>query len=167
MVELYVDKGLSLHGFGYNIPNMMGLFKLAYSNISHATPYRAFVETQTAVPRESIMDMMAEKIGMDPFEFRYLNAARPGDLTVNNRPFRETPVPGLMDMLRPKYEAAVAAAEKSSTPEKRRGVGVAIGGFHTAGAGDDGYADIELCDDGTFVSYHTWEDISSTRRVAP
>ncbi len=159
MVELYVDKGLSLHGFGYNIPNMMGLFKLAYSNISHATPYRAFVETQTAVPRESIMDMMAEKIGMDPFEFRYLNAARPGDLTVNNRPFRETPVPGLMDMLRPKYEAAVAEAEKSSTPEKKRGVGVAIGGFHTAGAGDDGYADIELCDDGTFVSYHTWEDM--------
>ncbi len=159
MVELYVDKGLSLHGFGYNIPNMMGLFKLAYSNISHATPYRAFVETQTSVPRESIMDMMAEKIGMDPFEFRYINAARPGDLTVNNRPFRETPVPGLMDMLRPKYEAAVAEAEKSSTPEKKRGVGVAIGGFHTAGAGDDGYADIELCDDGTFVSYHTWEDM--------
>ena len=89
MVELYADKGLSLHGFGYNIPNMMGLFKMGYSNISYATPYRSFVETQVAVPSESLMDMMAEKIGMDPFEFRYKNIARPGDLTVNNRPWRE------------------------------------------------------------------------------
>jgi len=159
MVELYVCKGLSLHGFGYNVPSMMGLFKMAHSNISYATTYRAFVETQTAVPSESIVDMMAEKIGMDPFEFRYKNIARPGDLTVNNRPWREYPLEGLMDMMRPKYEAAVEKARRESTPDKRRGVGIAIGGFHTAGPGDDGYVDLELCADDTFVMYNTWEDM--------
>jgi len=159
MIELYSSKGLSLHGFGYNVPNIMGLFKMAYSDISYATTYRSFVETQTAVASESIVDMMAERIGMDPFEFRYKNIARPGDLTVNNRPFREYPLEGLMDMLRPKYEAAVAAAKREGTPEKKRGVGIAIGGFHTAGPGDDGYVDLELCSDGTFVLYNTWEDM--------
>ena len=158
-VELYADKGLSLHCFGYDVPNLMGLFKMAYSNISYATPYRSFVETQVAVSTESLMDMMAEKMGMDPFEFRYKNVARPGALTINNRPFRETPVEGLMDMLRPKYEAAVAKARAESTPEKKRGVGIAIGGFHTAGAFDDGYADLEMGPDGTFISYNTWEDM--------
>jgi aldehyde oxidoreductase len=159
MVELYADKGLSLHGFGYNVPNMMGLFKMAHSNISYATPYRSFVETQVAMPSESMMDMMAEKLGMDPFEFRYKNIARPGDLTVNSRPFGEYPLEGLMDMMRPGYEAAVAKAKAESTPEKRRGVGITIGGFHTAGAFDDGYADLELAPGGCFINYNTWEDM--------
>ena len=159
MVELYACKGLSLHGFGYDIPNMLGLFKMAHSNISYATTYRAFVETQTAVPSESVMDMMAEKLGMDPFEFRYKNIQRPGALTPNNRAPREFPLEGLMDMMRPKYEAAVAKAKKESTPEKKRGVGIAIGGFHTAGPGDDGYIDLELCAGDTYVMYNTWEDM--------
>lgn len=159
MVELYACKGLSLHGFGYNVPNIMGLFKMGHSNISYATAYRSFVETQTAVPSESLMDMMAEKLGMDPFDFRYENIARPGDLSVNSRPLRQYPLEGLMDMMRPKYEAAVADAKKASTAEKARGVGIAIGGFHTAGPGDDGYVDLELASDGTFINYNTWEDM--------
>ena len=36
--------------------------------------------------------MMAKKIGMDPFEFRYKNVARPGDLNINQYPFREYPM---------------------------------------------------------------------------
>lgn len=159
MVELYADKGLSLHGFGYDVPNMMGLFKMAHSNISYATTYRSFVETQVAVASESLVDMMAEKLGMDPFEFRYKNVARPGALTVNSRPFAEYPLQGLMDMLRPKYEEAVARAKAESKSKKKRGVGIAIGGFHTAGAFDDGYADLELAPGDYFINYNTWEDM--------
>lgn len=159
MVELYVAKGLSLSGFGYNIPNVMGLFKIGHSNISYGTPYRAFVETQLSLPRESLVDMLAEKIGMDPFEFRYKNVLRPGDLTVNGVPPQETPLEGLLDLMRPKYEAAVAKAKAEDTPEKKRGVGIAIGGFHTAGPSDDGWVDLELMSDGTFVNYNTWEDM--------
>ncbi len=43
-------------------------------------------------------DMMAEKSEWIPFEFRYKNIARPGDLTCNNRLFHEYPMETLMDM---------------------------------------------------------------------
>ncbi len=158
-VEVYVDKSLTLHGFPYNFPNMMGLFKCATCNTSYGTPYRAFAAVQSSVPTDSMVDMMAEEIGMDPFEFRYKNIPRPGDLMSNSQPWHEYPLEEMMDMLRPKYQEAVARAKKESTPEKKRGVGISICGYLTANAGDTALVDLELASDGTFINYNTWEDV--------
>jgi aldehyde oxidoreductase len=157
--EVYLEKSFTLYGFPYSIPNIMGLMNTAHSNISYGTPYRAFAAVQASVPSESLVDMMAEKIGMDPFEFRYKNIARPGDLMSTGCPYHEYPLEEMMTMLRPKYEAMVAKAKKESTPEKKRGVGFALYGYLTGWANDSAQVDLELCSDGTIVNYNTWEDV--------
>ena len=63
---------------------------------------------------EAIVDMMAEKIGMDPFEFRYKNLLRPGDTIATNITLQEYPVPEMMDMIRPYYEEAKERAVRRS-----------------------------------------------------
>lgn len=67
--------------------------------------------------------MLAGRIGMDPFEFRYINVAREGDTCTTSVPYREYPMRAMMDMLRPHYRKAVEKARAESTPEHRRGVG--------------------------------------------
>jgi len=151
-------KAIYYIGFPYNIPNILGLAKAAFSNISYGTTYRSFATVQAFVASESIIDMMAEKLGMDPFEFRYKNIVRPGDLSSTNRPYKEYPVEKMMDMLRPKYEAAKARAKAESTPKKKRGVGISMGGFNTGDPIDSATVALELCPDGTFVHYSTWSD---------
>jgi aldehyde oxidoreductase len=153
-----IMKAIFYIGFPYKVPNIMGLAKSAFSNMSYGTTYRSFAAVQAFVASESIIDIMAENLGMDPFEFRYKNIIRPGDLSSTNRPFKEYPVEGMMDLLRPKYDAAVARAKAESTQEKKRGVGMAMGGFNTGDPIDTASIDLELMPDGTFVNYNTWED---------
>ena len=42
-----------------------------------------------------------------------------------------------MEQMKPHYEAAVAKAKAEDTPEKRRGVGIAIGGYNVTGLPSD------------------------------
>ena len=75
---------------------------------------------------ESLMDILAEKIGMDPLEFRYINVYRPGDTMPTGCELDVHPLPKLIEMMRPKYKLALERAKKESTPEKKRGVGVSV-----------------------------------------
>ena len=158
-IESLLCKAVFFMGFPYNIPNIQGMAKGAFSNISYGTTYRAFASVQAFTAMESMIDMMAEKVGMDPLEFRYKNVARPGDLTPNSRPYHEYPMEAMLDMLRPKYEAALKKAAAEDTPEKKRGVGISLGGYVTGDWIDSAEIDLELCPDGTFVNYNTWEDV--------
>jgi len=151
-------KAIYYIGFPYNVPNILGLAKATFSNTSYGTTYRSFATVQAYVASESIIDMMAEKLNMDPFEFRYKNIVRTGDLSCTNRPFKEYPVEAMMDLLKPKYEEAKARAQTSNTLKTKHGVGIAMGGFNTGDPIDSGLIDLEMCSDGTFVNYNTWED---------
>lgn len=92
------------------------------------------------------MDMMAEELGMDPFEFRYKNICREGDKNINSYVYPQYPMEKIMDTMRPIYEKAVADAKAADTPEKRRGVGIAWGGFNvTEGGGDSAELLLSLC----------------------
>ena len=103
-----------------------------------------------------MMDMMAEKIGMDPFEFRYKNIARPGDTNVNSMKFRDYPMEQLMDKMKPLYDEAVARCKKEDTPEVRRGVGIAWGGYNvTEGYDDQCTLGLEIAPGGKFIKYDT------------
>ncbi len=151
-------KAIYYIGFPYRISNILGLAKAAFSNTSYGTTYRSFACVQAFTASESIIDIMANQLGMDPFEFRYKNIVRPGDMSCTNRPFKEYPVEEMMDMLRPKYEEAKARVKSKSTASKKRGVGIAMGGFNTGDPIDSGSIALELCPDGTFINYNTWED---------
>ncbi|MDR0886681.1 MAG: molybdopterin-dependent oxidoreductase [Clostridiales Family XIII bacterium] len=145
--------------FPYVVPNVVGLARAAVTNHSFGTAYRGYGAPQAYTASEALVDMLAEKAGIDPFEFRYKNIARKGDLNINQHEFLQYPMEEMMDVMRPKYEAAVKRAKAEDTPEVRRGVGVAWGGYNV-GLGDEDVADvaIELMPDGTFTKYDTWQD---------
>ncbi|ATW23738.1 molybdopterin-dependent oxidoreductase [Candidatus Formimonas warabiya] len=152
-----VDKAVRFIGNPYHVPNINGIVKSALSNHSFGIMYRGFGSPQCYTSSEALMDMMAEKIGMDRFDFRYLNIARPGDLTVNSYPYREYPMQEMMDMMRPFYKEAVAQAKAESTASKKRGVGIVWGGYHVGGLRDKCEIELELNPDGSITHYNSWE----------
>jgi len=152
--------GIRFMGAPYTIPNAMGLSKAVISNHAVTTAYRAYGSPQCLFCSESLMDMMAEKIGMDPLELRYLNVYREGDVSLNGHKFSVYPMTAILDKLRPHYREAVERAKRESTPEKRRGVGIACGMYNvTTSANDHAEVALELNPDGTVTHYNTWEDL--------
>lgn len=147
-------------GFPYCIPNVRGLGRLAVSNHNFGCAYRGLGSPQVYTCSESLVDMLAEKMCMDPFEFRYLNVGRPGDLTINSRPYREISLEQLMNMMRPHYEEAKKRIAGLKAEGKICGVGVCVGGFNVSTGGHD-HAEValELNADGSITHYNTWEDM--------
>ena len=145
--------------FPYNIRNVAGLTRVAVTNHAFGTAYRGYGSPQAYTCSESLMDMLAEKAGIDPFEFRYTNIAREGDENLNQYKFLQYPMEKMMDNMRPYYEDAKKRAKAEDTPEKRRGVGIAWGGFKVGlGHIDEATVAIELVGDRKFRKYDTWQD---------
>ncbi|MCL1895464.1 MAG: molybdopterin-dependent oxidoreductase [Clostridiales bacterium] len=159
MADNLISKSIRFPGFGYNIPNVRALARAGFSNQTYGTAYRAFGNSQAYAMSESMVDMLAEKAGIDPFEFRYLNLAKPGDLNLNSRKYKEYPFKELMDRMRPYYDEAVAKAKAENTAEKMRGVGLALGGYNITGEiNDHSEVALGLNPDGTVTHYNSWED---------
>jgi len=169
--ELALDKGAySEHstvmsrairclGAPYHIPNALVLGKVVCTNNCFSTAFRAFGAPQAFAASEQIIDELAEKVGMDPLEFRYLNALRPGEKSILGHEYSVYPYPELLERMRPKYREALERAKRESTPEKRRGVGIACGQYVTASnIVDHSEVAMELNPDGTVTVYNTWQD---------
>ena len=99
---------------GYNIPNFKALARGGSSNHAFNTAYRGFGSPQIYTTTEALIDMTAEKARIDPWEFRYKNAARPGDLSINNRPYHDYVYPKLLEMAKPVYDQYKAEAEANA-----------------------------------------------------
>lgn len=146
--------------FPYNVPHVAALGRIANTNHNFATAYRSYGSPQAYTHSESMMDLMTEKLGLDPFEIRWRNIAREGDTTTASYDYPQYPMEEIMIKAKPVYEEMVEHAKKTSTPEKLRGVGVAWGGFNvTEGATDEAHADLELNPDGTITKYDTYQEL--------
>jgi len=76
---VYVVKKAGLHLSGpYYIPNIKVDTYTVYTNNPPSGAMRGFGVVQAAFVHESLMDLLAEKLGMDPWEIRYKNALEPG-----------------------------------------------------------------------------------------
>jgi aldehyde oxidoreductase len=145
---------------GYNIPNFKALARGGASNHAFNTAYRGFGAPQVYTATEALIDMAAEKVGMDPWEFRYLNAARPGDLTINSRPYHDYYYPAMLEKIKPVYDQYKAEAEAAKKEGRHVGVGLSLGGFIiTLGFIDKAEIALELNPDGGVTHYNTWQDI--------
>jgi aldehyde oxidoreductase len=156
--DLLTLRGSQFLGAGYGIPNIRGMGRTVCTNHGWGSAFRAYGSPQSFLASESLMDELAEKIGMDPLELRYINAYRPGDTTPVGQDPEVYSLPEMIDQMRPLYKAAKERAKEASTPEVKRGVGVSIGIY---GCGIDG-ADssevaVELTETGVTL-YATWED---------
>jgi len=156
--DLLTLRGAQFIGAGYNIPNIRGCGHTVATNHVWGSAFRAYGSPQSFLASESLMDDLAEKMGIDPLELRYRNVYRPGDTTPTGQSPEVYSLPEMIDKLRPLYQAAVERAKRESTPEKKKGVGVSIGVYGCGLDGVDGAeADVELTKQGVTV-YANWHD---------
>lgn len=145
-------------GSGYDIKNIRGLGRTVATNHIWGSAFRAYGSPQAFLASESVMDELAEKMGMDPFELRYKNVYRPGSTTPTGQEPEVSSFVEMFDAMRPKYLAAKEKAKKESTTEFKKGVGVSLGIY---GCGLDGTDSseiaVELTKTGVTV-YTSWED---------
>jgi aldehyde oxidoreductase len=155
-----IEKQVRFTFFPYHVPHVAGLTRVANTNHTFGTAYRSYGSPQAYALSEALMDMLAERAGIDPFEFRWRNIARPGQTNINSFPFKEYPMEEMMNRMRPYYEKAVAEAKAADTPEKRRGVGIAWGGFNvTEGGTDQCTIILELTPDNMITKHDTWQEM--------
>lgn len=145
-------------GAGYDIKNIRANHKTVATNHAWGSAFRAYGSPQSFLASETAMDMLAEKIGMDPFDLRYKNIYRPGATTPNGCEPDIYSLEKMFDILRPKYEEAKKRVKEMSTDEVKYGVGLSLGIY---GCGLDGVdsseAHAELTPKGVTI-YDSWED---------
>lgn len=78
-----VGRAASYSGAGpYEVPNIELHSRTLYTNKVFSTAYRGFGHLETHWIMERQMDLVAQKLGMDPYEFRMKNVLRDGSVTI-------------------------------------------------------------------------------------
>ena len=167
--ELYGDTGAyaslgekvmeraTTHSTGpYEIPHVSSDCYAMYTNNPPAGAFRGFGVTQSTFAIESMLDMLAKELGMDPVDLRRKNALREGSVTSTGQVLRESV--GLLDCItRVETELEKRGGDQPFASRieghLRKAWGFAIGYKNTGfggGATDAATADVELLSDGTF-----------------
>ncbi|HET6846005.1 MAG TPA: xanthine dehydrogenase family protein molybdopterin-binding subunit, partial [Anaerolineales bacterium] len=176
--ELYGDTGAyaslgdkvmtraTTHSAGpYEVPHVRADCYAMYTNNPPAGAFRGFGVTQSAFAVETMMDMLAERLRLDPVELRRRNALKVGSVTNTGQVLGESV--GLMDciekvrdeMLRQAQEHCGVAPENifkphasKDSPNHVHAWGFSVGYKNTGlggGAPDKAGAEVELYDDGS------------------
>lgn len=141
----------------YKMPNYRYLGTRIYTNLPASGAFRGHGVPQPRFAFESLLDMIAEDLGLDPIEIRLRNAMTPNTRTCN-----------ALDISSCEFTATLQRArdtskwiEKKGKLPRGRGIGVGCGGF-VSGAGYPVYrsdfphsnAVIRVHEDGTGVTLH-------------
>jgi xanthine dehydrogenase molybdenum-binding subunit len=92
----------------YRVPNVDVESKAVYTNNPNGGAMRGFGSNQAQFAMEGVMDILAEKVGVDGWDIRYLNALDPGDQFATGQVMRES-VRGMkasLDAVKSLYKAA-------------------------------------------------------------
>lgn len=143
----------------YEMPHAKADCYAMYTNNPPAGAFRGFGVTQSCFAVESMMDMVAENLGIDPIEIRRLNALNIGSTTNTGQVLTESV--GLLECIQQvqmqlnthtngdPFESRVV----SGASHLRRAWGFAVAYKNTGlggGAPDKAAAEVELCADGVF-----------------
>jgi xanthine dehydrogenase molybdenum-binding subunit len=124
----------------YRIPNVDVEAKAVYTNNPNAGAMRGFGSNQAQFAMEGVMDILAERVGVDGWDIRDRNILNPGDAFGTGQIMRES-VRGIRETL-----AAVKSVYKSAT---YKGIGC---GIKSTGLGngtiEGGYIVIRVVDGG-------------------
>jgi CO/xanthine dehydrogenase Mo-binding subunit len=126
----------------YAIPSANVERMAVYTNTIPAGIVRAPADVQTLFAVESMIDMIAEQLGIDPLEMRMRNAIAPGDTDLENNPYAE-----------PRGREVLAALREAigwdTPPAPGRGRGIAFTARHIAGGKTSLYVTAQ--EDGTIA----------------
>jgi aldehyde oxidoreductase len=165
-IEFVVDKGAyfllgpviptrALHMLtsSYHFPDLYAMAKEAYTNNASGGAARGAGPPQVAYALECALDMLAEKLKIDPLELRKMNSLKPGQTQATGQAAEQWPFPELCDAIRPAYEKAKKEAAAFKKGTMRRGVGIAAHTFGIAESGDAADLAVEIDPDDGITIY--------------
>jgi aldehyde oxidoreductase len=162
--EILVDKGpyfvphtigraLKTLSGSYFIPNVKARGRMAYTNNPWGGASRGNGQPQVAFALECAMEMIAEKLDIDPWEFRFRNSLEPGQAKSSGHVPTEWPFPKIMDAIRPHYERAVQDAKAHEDGPVKWGVGLGAGAHGVGMTAEAAVAAVGLDADGGVTVY--------------
>jgi CO/xanthine dehydrogenase Mo-binding subunit len=99
-----------------------------YTNNPPAGAFRGFGVTQTCFATETLLNMMADLVGISPFEIRMRNAIRPGGVLPNGQIVGpETGLVETLEAVKPYYDEAVANGDPVGLACAMKNSGVGVG----------------------------------------
>lgn len=126
-----------IHASGpYNIADYRAESKGIYTHCPPSGAFRGFGVPQSAIAQECLFDELAEKLEIDPLDFRILNALENGRSTVCGQVFKQgVGIKKCFEALQTSWDREIEAAAEfnnNNNGPMRRGVGVA-GGWYGCG----------------------------------
>jgi CO/xanthine dehydrogenase Mo-binding subunit len=117
----------AVHATGpYEIENVDIESHCVYTNNPFSGAMRGFGAPQMAFAHESQMDLLAQKLGMDTFEIRRINALKTGSVTATDQKLTASVgISDCLDAVRPYYEQAKSEWQNEKDGlNKKCGVGI-------------------------------------------
>lgn len=133
-------KRAAYHATGvYEVPNCKILGRAIYTNNLPVAAFNGFGNPQMLFATETQMDLLAEKLEMDPVKFRVLNALVPGSKTGTGQLLDHSV--GIKDLIikvaeKADWHSKKARVSKNNGSKKKRGIGV---GCSWHGCGTTGF----------------------------
>lgn len=140
----------------YRVPNFKWDSYGVYTNEPPSGSFRGFGTVKVSWAIESHMDMLAEKLGMDPVEFREKNILREGDTNVTGEIVHSIGAAGCLD----KVAEWIGWGKKPEQPGGpwRIGKGLAVGGKHSMSP-TAACATVKIHEDATIEVRHGIEEV--------
>lgn len=151
--DTIVNRALQMLSGSYHIPNLSATSRLVYTNNPWGSAARGAGPPQAHFALECAVNMLADKMGIDPLEFRIYNSLSPGQAKSTGAVVEQWPFPELCEALRPHYERACRETREHKNGAVKRGVGLAAGAFGIGGPGDQGIAVVEMNPDNGVTIY--------------
>jgi aldehyde oxidoreductase len=125
-----VANRVPVHATGpYAVANVLATTAAIHTNDTPAGAFRGFGVPQAAIAHEALMDMLAERCGLDPLSFRLRNALQAGDATATGQVLAHSVgMVACLEALEGRWRALRAEAEafnRAHAGALRRGVGLA------------------------------------------
>ena len=99
-----------------------------YTNNPPAGAFRGFGVTQTCFAMETMLNALADEVGISPWEIRYRNAIRPGGVLPNGQiAGEETGMVEVLEAIKPYYDEAVRNGDPVGLACAMKNAGVGVG----------------------------------------
>ncbi len=151
-------------GAGYHIPTIRNKSQTVFTNHAWGSAFRGYGSPQSFMGSEIAIDVLAAKMGMDPFDIRELNCYKESEHSTIPTGYGPDVycLEEMYKVARPLYEAGkkrVTEKNAASDGRYKYGIGVSSGVYGSGLDGvDSSQAYAELNPDGSVTMYVSWED---------
>lgn len=120
--------------YAYRLSAVRSIGHLVYTHTVPSGSMRGFGNPEGAFAMESVLDLAAAELGMDPLDLRLRNAAQPGDVSVHGPVLRSCGFAAALDQVRTSSDWDRRRAGPAAAPDGpvRQGIGIGVA-THVAG----------------------------------